>query len=85
MVSTSAMHSATVAESQIPLAPMSFGRKSTEIDSAMKVLTNEIRAEIPPFESAVKNDELNTLNPHIRNMNEYNLKALTVRSRSSLS
>lgn len=70
IVSTKAMHSATVAESQIPFAPSSFGRKITETDSATKVLTKEIRAEIPPFESAVKNDELKTLKPQMKNINE---------------
>lgn len=64
------MHSASVAENQIPFAPISIGRKITETDSAMNVLTNEMSAEIPPLESAVKNEELKILKPQIKNINE---------------
>lgn len=82
---TNAQTSANATDIQIPSKSKNTGRISTAASWNTSVLRNETAADIAPLFSAVKNDEVNILNPENRNVNENSLNACTVISNSSLS
>ena len=62
--------SATVTEIQIPFTPKICGRIRTAEVSKIIKCKNEIIAEVTPSFNAVKNAEINNVNPEIKNENE---------------
>ena len=62
--------SATVTETQIPFTPRICGSINTAEVSKIIKCKNEIIAEVVPSFNAVKNAEINNVNPAIKNENE---------------
>ena len=67
---TNAHISANATDIQTPSSLKNTGRISTAAIWNTSVLRNDTAAEIAPLLSAVKNEDVNILNPENRNMNE---------------